>query len=87
MLNDAQLAALMNGQHGDPFNVLGLHRNGKAWWMNVFLPGDRSGYVNWTGCGNCLNRDEPLVLRMVMDSLRVWVAFQGNRSNNTREPH
>ncbi len=41
------------------------------------LPDDRSGYVNWTGCGNCLNLNEPLVLRMVMDSLRLWVTEYG----------
>lgn len=38
---------------------------------------DRSGYVNWSGCGNCLNLNEPLVLRMVMDSLRLWVTDYG----------
>lgn len=41
------------------------------------LPHDLSGYVNWTGCGNCLNLNEPLVLRMVMDSLRLWVTEYG----------
>lgn len=30
-------------------------------------------YHNWSGCGNCLNLDEPRVLQMVMDSLRYWV--------------
>src|SRR6185312_3896623 len=39
MLNDAHLAALMNAQHGDPFSVLGLHRNDNAWWINALLPG------------------------------------------------
>ena len=41
------------------------------------LPEDRSRYANWTGCGNCLRLDEPLVLRMVMDSLRLWVTEFG----------
>lgn len=36
-------------------------------------PEDRSRYVNWTGCGNCLNLAEPRVLQLVMDSLRYWV--------------
>ncbi|MEY2862286.1 MAG: hypothetical protein RL392_2744, partial [Pseudomonadota bacterium] len=36
-------------------------------------PKDLSKYINWTGCGNCLNVANPLVLRMVMDSLRQWV--------------
>lgn len=29
--------------------------------------------INDTGCGNTLNMDHPMVLRMVMDSLRYWV--------------
>jgi len=34
---------------------------------------DPARYENWSGCGNCLNLDEPGVLRLVMDSLRYWV--------------
>lgn len=34
---------------------------------------DRRYYVNDTGCGNTLNTDHPMVLRLVMDSLRYWV--------------
>jgi glycogen operon protein len=34
-------------------------------------------YLNWTGCGNCLNLNHPLVLRTVMDSLRHWVTEFG----------
>lgn len=30
-------------------------------------------YINDTGCGNTLNLDHPMVLRMVLDSLRYWV--------------
>ncbi len=30
-------------------------------------------YRDYTGCGNTLNLDHPMVLRMVMDSLRYWV--------------
>lgn len=30
-------------------------------------------YMDMTGCGNTLNLDHPMVLRMVMDSLRYWV--------------
>lgn len=37
------------------------------------LTGDRRHYVNDTGTGNTLNLDHPMVLRMVMDSLRYWV--------------
>jgi isoamylase len=34
-------------------------------------------YTNETGCGNTLNLSSPFVLRMVMDSLRYWVATMG----------
>ncbi|MDR0934160.1 MAG: glycogen debranching protein GlgX [Burkholderiaceae bacterium] len=36
-------------------------------------PENLAEYVNWSGCGNCLNLGNPRVLQMVMDSLRYWV--------------
>ncbi len=36
------------------------------------LCADRRHYENWSGCGNAVNLNEPLVLRLVMDSLRRW---------------
>jgi glycogen operon protein len=33
----------------------------------------RRYYMNFTGCGNSLNFDNPAVIRLVMDSLRYWV--------------
>jgi 1,4-alpha-glucan branching enzyme len=40
MLSDADVAALAEGRHGDPFSVLGLHADaaGKL-WMRAMLPG------------------------------------------------
>ncbi len=37
------------------------------------LDDDMQHYVNDTGTGNTVNADHPMVLRMVMDSLRYWV--------------
>ncbi|SFH37735.1 glycogen operon protein [Palleronia marisminoris] len=37
------------------------------------MPDDKRYYVNDTGCGNTVNVDHPMVLRMIMDSLRYWV--------------
>ena len=34
---------------------------------------DRSRYANFTGTGNTLNANHPVVRRMIMDSLRYWV--------------
>ena len=37
------------------------------------LEQDRSRYANYTGTGNTLNADHPIVRRMIVDSLRYWV--------------
>ncbi len=41
------------------------------------LCADHRHYENWSGCGNAVNLNEPLVLRMVMDSLRRWAGEFG----------
>lgn len=40
-------------------------------------PNDPAVLVNDTGCGNTLAADHPMVLRMIMDSLRLWVRRAG----------
>jgi glycogen operon protein len=37
------------------------------------LERDRSRYANYSGCGNTLNANHPVVRRMILDSLRYWV--------------
>ena len=44
--------------------------NPTYYWLQE---GDRSKYVDFTGCGNSLNVQHPQVLKLVMDSLRYWV--------------
>jgi len=34
---------------------------------------DRSTYADFSGCGNTLNANHPIVRRMVLDSIRYWV--------------
>ena len=34
---------------------------------------DKSRYADYTGCGNTLNANEPIVRRLIIDSLRYWV--------------
>jgi len=41
------------------------------------LDADKRRYVNDTGTGNTLRTDHPMVLRMIMDSLRYWVEHFG----------
>src|SRR4030095_4209751 len=37
------------------------------------LQNDKSRYADFTGCGNTLNANQPIVRRMIQDSLRYWV--------------
>ena len=37
------------------------------------LAEDKSRYADFTGCGNTLNANEPIVRRLILDSLRYWV--------------
>jgi isoamylase len=37
------------------------------------LAEDKSRYADYTGCGNTLNANEPIVRRLIIDSLRYWV--------------
>jgi glycogen operon protein len=34
-------------------------------------------YVNWSGCGNCLNLNEPRLVELVLGALRHWVRHYG----------
>jgi glycogen operon protein len=35
---------------------------------------DKSRYADYTGCGNTLHANEPIVRRLILDSLRYWVS-------------
>jgi isoamylase len=37
------------------------------------LTEDKSRYADFTGCGNTLNANQPIVRRLIQDSLRYWV--------------
>src|SRR4026207_1739289 len=37
------------------------------------LEQDRARYADFSGCGNTLNANNPVVRRMIADSLRYWV--------------
>jgi pullulanase/glycogen debranching enzyme len=57
------------GQHGPTFCFRGLE-NGTYY----LLESDRSRYADYTGTGNTLNANHPIVRRMILDSLHHWVA-------------
>jgi glycogen operon protein len=37
------------------------------------LESDRARYADYSGCGNTLNANDPIVRRMIVDSIRYWV--------------
>ena len=52
MLPDADLHALLEARHGDPFAVLGLHHDDEGrLWVRTLLPGARSVVVHDTATG------------------------------------
>jgi isoamylase len=57
------------GDHlGPTLSFRGLDNN--AYYL---LESDRSRYANYSGTGNTLNANHPVVRRMIVDSLRYWV--------------
>lgn len=60
-------------EHGPTLSLRGIDNA-----LYYHLPADHlAGYVNWAGCGNVLNLNQPWVLRLVLDSLRRWVTDVG----------
>src|SRR6266566_1246253 len=57
------------GDHGGP--TLSLRGFDNATYY--ILGADRSRYANYSGTGNTLNANHPIVRRMIVDSLRYWV--------------
>jgi isoamylase len=57
------------GDHRGPtFSFRGLDNS-----TYYVLESDRSQYANYSGTGNTLNANHPIVRRMIVDSLRYWV--------------
>ena len=57
------------GDHlGPTLNFKGL--DNRAYYL---LQKDQSRYANYSGTGNTLNANHPIVRRMIVDSLRYWV--------------
>ena len=40
---------------------------------------DKATYADYTGCGNTLNANEPVVHRMIIDCMRHWVRRDARR--------
>jgi glycogen operon protein len=55
-------------ERGPTLGFRGLDNN-----TYYILEDDRSRYANYTGTGNTLNANHPVVRRMIVDSLRYWV--------------
>jgi isoamylase len=50
-----------------------LCHRGLANDIYYILGDDKSRYADYTGCGNTLNANQPIVRRLIQDSLRYWV--------------
>ena len=57
------------GDHRGPM----LCYRGLANEFYYILQPDKSYYADFTGCGNTLNANQPIVRRLIQDSLRYWV--------------
>jgi glycogen operon protein len=56
------------GQTGPTLSYRGLAND-----FYYILETDKSRYADFTGCGNTLNANQPIVRRLIQDSLRYWV--------------
>jgi isoamylase len=56
------------GQNGPTLCYRGLGND-----FYYILESDPSRYADYTGCGNTLNANNPIVRRLIQDSLRYWV--------------
>jgi len=56
------------GEDGPTMSFRGLANS------TYYIPAHgRAGYANYSGCGNTLNANDPVVRRLIVDSLRYWV--------------
>ena len=58
---------------GVNFSVFSRHATAVELLLFDGLEADRSRYANYSGTGNTLNANHPIVRRMILDSLRYWV--------------
>ncbi len=56
------------GADGPTINLRGIDNS-----TYYILEQDRARYADYSGCGNTLNGNNPIVRRMIVDSLRYWV--------------
>ena len=56
-----------SGDDGPTFGYRGLANDD----YYILDPSDRARYADYSGCGNTLNANEPVVRRLILDSLRV----------------
>jgi isoamylase len=59
------------GYDGPTYNFRGLDNT------LYYMLDDRGNYLNYSGCGNTISTDHPLVRNYVLDCLRSWVAEAG----------
>ncbi|HTQ28712.1 MAG TPA: glycogen debranching protein GlgX [Puia sp.] len=56
------------GEGGPTYGFRGIDNS-----VYYLLDTNNAGYANFSGCGNTLNANHPIVRRMILDSLHFWV--------------
>ncbi len=56
------------GEGGPTYSFRGIDNS-----IYYTLEEDKARYANYSGCGNTLNANQPIVRRMIIDSLHFWV--------------
>lgn len=62
--------------HTDEGNHQGLIINFKGFFNSIFyhlVPWDKQYYMDYSGCGNTVNCNHPIVQKLIVDSLEFWV--------------
>jgi len=60
-------------EHGPTLSLRGL--DNPIYYL--LADDDRSGYLNFSGCGNTLNCNHPVVRELILDCLRHWAVERG----------
>lgn len=44
---------------------------------NIYYRHEHGQYLNYTGCGNCIDTYHPATVKLICDSMRYWVSIMG----------
>ncbi len=72
LINNAEIDALLNGQHSDPFALLGPHRVANGWAIRFFLPWAAEASIVIGGSSGDDNDPRPMINSMkITDAVKL----------------